>query len=183
MKTKVLQTSSNSTYTKEVTKIKKKNNDIWIRKNYDFNYIIADDIHYKMKFFKTYFAPYKFDYEFVDTSLEINCDFVIDTVPVRYTIDNFFKLYKDLLTNVNMVDVSYHFCFDDGKPANIFYVKNKLLAIDESKLRFSTDKEYIKLKAIEAGIKYITSIGYWTKFNTPDYIVNKLMQIMNEVYE
>ena len=136
-----------------------------------------------MKFFQTYFAPYKFDYEFGNKSLGINCDFFISKKPLNFTIDEFFKLYKDLLTNVNMVDESYYFCFDDGKPDNIFFVKNKLLAIDETKLRYKTDKEYIKLKAIEAGIKYITSIGYWTKFNTHDYIINKLIQIMNEVYE
>ena len=94
-------------------------------------------------------------------------------------------MYKDLLTKINRVDDQFYFCFDDGKPENLFLTKNGLVLIDESKLLYSTDKEYVKLKAIEAGIKYITCLAdpsAATDAATADYSIKKIIKAVNEVY-
>ena len=183
MEKKVLQRRTNSAFKKDVFRITEKNKDVYIRKNYTFPtpIQIEDQIRNQMKFFQTYFAPHKFNYEFGHKTLGITCDLVISESSVL-NIEEFFKLYTGALTKVNRIDDSYHFCFSDGNPVNFLLVNNELLGIDESKLLFSIDKTFIKLKAMQAGIKYIASNG-WTSLNTLDYIMDNLMEVVNEVYE
>jgi hypothetical protein len=184
MATKVLKHTSNSSYTKEVIKVMQKGTAPHIRKNYLFRHAVDANVIHRMKFFQIYFAPYKFDYKLKETRLKIICDFV-DTIPTTFCVHEFFKLYKDLLTKINRVDDQFYFCFDDGKPENLFLTKNGLVLIDESKLLYSTDKEYVKLKAIEAGIKYITCLAdpsAATDAATADYSIKKIIKAVNEVY-
>ena len=183
LQTKVLKYINTGSYTKEVIKVIQKGTAPYIRKNYLFANEVSVNVIHRMKFFQIYFAPYKFDYKLKGRRLKITCDFV-DTIPTTFCVHEFFKLYKDLLIKINRVDDKFYFSFFDGKPENLFLTKNGLVLIDESKLLHSTDKEYVKLKAIEAGIKYVSWQNHLPVTETPaDYLIKKILKLVNEVYK